>query len=339
MRRSKSNPNEGFTLIETLVVIAIFAILAALLLPAVQSAREAARRSQCTNQLRQLALATQNFAATHQAFPSEITFGFRVPGDLHSVSNGSTHCQLLAYMDQGAVYNHINFHVPMVLVHDLPGPNSTVASQTVQGFLCPSEPNRAPSPYGGLSYRANGGLGEYRAVPFPGPGGFYLSRVECGAFGSRGMPLPLSSFLDGMSNTLSFAEKKLGSGSGPFDPSRDWIDGIYIQGDTSADDWVNLCGHLTDSPSGPQDSGRVWILYGARYSIFYASVPPNSLIPDCGNQHFHGNGIFAARSYHPGGVNAAMADGSVRWVSNGINVQTWRALGTRNGSEIVGDLQ
>lgn len=168
----------------------------------------------------------------------------------------------------------------------------------------------------------------------------FLLRTPRGAFGRVGTVLPLAEFVDGMSSTIAFAEKRLGSGPGrPYNPTRDWIDGVGVEtpGGMTADDWVMLCSSLDAGQMGSAqlDAGRYWLLYGARFSTFFASVPPNSAIPDCGNAHINGEGVFAARSYHPGGVNVAMADGSVRWVASSIAVPTWRALGTRDGGEVV----
>jgi prepilin-type processing-associated H-X9-DG protein len=180
-------------------------------------------------------------------------------------------------------------------------------------------------------------LDEYEKVTDASGGFARLSRIETGAFGSGGSKLPISAITDGTSNTIALTEKKIGSGALIFDLQRDWIDGITLSGGTTADDWMNRCNNIKSANLFQTDSGRAWILYGSRYSAIFTSVPPNSSTPDCGNVHDNGEGVFVARSYHPGGVNATMADGSVRWVKNGINVSVWRALGTRNGGETVGE--
>jgi len=319
----------GLTLVELLVVIGVIALLVGLTLPAVQGAREAARRARCLNNLRQLGLATQGFAATHGGFPSCVTlYPVRLIRPV-LLSATSMHCQLLPYLESNDLANSINFRVPMGTIENLRAENFTAATRTVDGFLCPSEPGATAAPYGCQSYRANVGHGELR------DGGIVLS----GAFGPPGEVLPLSSFLDGMAYTIAYAEKKIGSGSGAYRPTRDWIDNVYLFNRVTADDWVAHCSNLAPSQVADArlDSGRCWLLYGAQFSDFFTSVPPNSPVPDCGHRHSNGSGIFAARSDHPGGVNAAMADGSARWFRSTIAMPTWRALGTRGGGETVAE--
>jgi prepilin-type processing-associated H-X9-DG protein len=101
------------------------------------------------------------------------------------------------------------------------------------------------------------------------------------------------------------------------------------------EEFVAICSRLTSAPIPRTDNGRMWLFSGGIYTLFFVSVPPNSPIPDCGTDNLNGRGVFAARSYHPGGVNAAMADGSVRWFASTIDEKTWRALGTRSGGEAV----
>lgn len=323
----------AFTLIEVLVVIGIISLLVGLVLPAVQSARESARRSQCSNNLRQIALATNNFVATFNGFPSFITYHEISPPPRLAMSQASLHCQLLGHMEAATLYNAINFGVVMVSPDAMPPENMTVRGWTISSFLCPSDPLRTAM--GCQSYRGNVGLGDWYDVGISRPG--VRRHGGYGAFGGFQV-LPLSAFTDGMSNTIAFSEKRIGSGFGPYNPTRDWVDGVLPPDRVAtADLWVSLCSSLP--PESAQDavfdSGRDWLLGGARYSTFYTSVPPNSLVPDCGNKNFNGWGIFAARSDHPGGVNTAMADGSVHWFTSTVATATWRALGTRGGGEVT----
>ncbi len=139
-------------------------------------------------------------------------------------------------------------------------------------------------------------------------------------------------FTDGLSNTIALSEKPIGS-TGTYSPFRDWLDTWEAQ---EPDAWVRLCASQTETTHAAFDAGRTWMLDGGFYTHFYCVLAPNSLIPDCGNGGIaNGRGLFTARSYHPGGVNAVMADGSVRWFSSSIEMGTWRALGTRNGGEIL----
>ncbi len=335
MTKNRKQDRPGFTLIELLVVVSMIGLLVGITLPAVQAAREAARRAQCVQNLRQLSLATNNFAAVFDAFPSSITYHQVSPLPRLTMNQASLHCQLLEFLETTPLYNSINFRVSMIGPESMPPENATARLWTTSVFLCPSDP-LATSAGGNQSYRGNVGLGEWT---LDGPPGWpKLQNNVVGAFGSVGWVLPLAAFTDGMSNTIAFSEKRLGSGYGPYHPTRDWVDGVApLNSAVTADEWVAICSSLppASAETAVFDSGREWLLAGTRFSTFFTSVPPNSPIPDCGDKHYNGRGIFSARSYHPGGVNVAMADGSVRWVSSTIGTATWRALGTRGGNEVV----
>jgi prepilin-type N-terminal cleavage/methylation domain-containing protein/prepilin-type processing-associated H-X9-DG protein len=336
MRPSPSSRSrQAFTLVEVLVVIGIIGLLAGLILPAVQAARESARRMWCVNNLRQLALASNNFAASNNGYPSWVTYRGLGPAPKHIANRASLHCQLLEYMEESALFNAINFDVPDSFTQFTLAPeNSTAATHTVAGFLCPSDPLATAAAAGCQSYRGNAGLGEWRSLILGG----VLFDFYPGAFGPTGSVLPLSAFTDGMANTIAFAEKRIGSGPGPYNPAVDWIELVSPPTDATVDDWVAVCSSLPPVSANVErtDSGRIWLLYGAIFADFFTSVAPNSLVPDCGSaRHLYGSGVFAARSYHPGGVNAAMADGSVRWFTSTIAVRNWRALGTRSGGEVI----
>jgi len=343
MKLSKRQVEEqrGFTLIETLVVIGIIGILIGLILPAVQAAREASRRARCASNLGQLIRATHQFEASHGGFPHAVTAGHPPkPGD--PVGTFSVHFRLLPFLEQNELYNSINVHLPTSAfdLEFIDRYHSTAAAVAIDVFLCPSDPQAGRSPPAPNSYRACLGLGEWRRWADR-----HFRDINDGAFvyrddGSFRMVLPTSGFRDGLSNTLAFSEKPIGSGpGGGYAPFRDWAEEPRIPGDElnyiSADWWVETCSGLVP-PIRPQwTAGASWIIPGAISTDFYASAPPNTRIPDCGWFTGYGSGIFAARSYHPGGVNAAMADGSVRWFSSGTAVATWRSLGTRSGSEVV----
>jgi prepilin-type N-terminal cleavage/methylation domain-containing protein/prepilin-type processing-associated H-X9-DG protein len=319
----------GFTLIELLVVISIISILIGLLLPAVQSSREAARRVACVNNLKQLGLALHGFSASRGGFPGDSTVDPRTRSNKKIIFVGSMQCQLLPLLEQDRL-----FSAGPGSFRTMPPANLTAATQSLSVFLCPSDPVPPNGLYGCQSYRGSIGVGEMRFGWFgPAHAPFY-EFVHDGAFGFPEV-LRLGEFTDGMSNTLAFAEKRIGSG-GPYDPSRDLIWGVryYTGTATTADDWVQLCSNLRlrSTTSIEMNTGQSWIDYGPYFSTFTAAAPPNSRIPDCA---FTNEGLFAARSYHPGGVNAAMCDGSVRWFRSSIAIATWRALATRNKGEVV----
>ena len=314
----------GFTLIELLVVIGIIAILVSLLLPAAQAARETARRAHCLNNLKQIGLALHNYAGTWGGFPPAST-GYHVPkvtGYGSSTVYIAPHVAILAQLDQNPLFNSINFALPMLDPLDFTLGNRTVAATVVSAYLCPSDGlNGRSSSFGANNYRAN--LGECAVCPAEGHGGFFPVELN-----------QLASFTDGLSQTIHCAEKSVGSGAG-FAANRDWID-VYSRDPRSGDEWADVCMRQTVARPGKWISGETWMLAGGVSTHFYTATPPNSRIPDCGDYFYdRGYGAFAARSQHPGGVQALMADGSCRWFTSTIHLATWRALGTRDGAEVA----
>jgi prepilin-type processing-associated H-X9-DG protein len=312
----------AITLIELLVVMGTIGLLIGLLLPAVQQAREAARRLSCRDNLRQVGLACQAYSMVWGGFPPSILFQGGPTGLTGYQRNAvSSQTALLPFLGREAFYSSINFEVHFVDPGTMHPANATAVTSDVSTFLCPSDP--ASGRRGGNnSYRANYGT----CVGWP-------SVSDDGSFTYRGTPL--AGFLDGLSNTMAFSEKPIGSGTGrPFSPYRDWFQVPDMPTDPT--EIKAHCAALDPSRSHPQfDAGSSWMTIGAIYTRFYVLTPPNSPVPDCGDRLDFGNGVFGARSYHLGGVNAGMADGSVRWASSGTSAKVWNALGTRAGGELV----
>ena len=327
----RTNPGQrGMTLVETLVVIGIIGVLAGLLLPAVQSSRESARRAQCGNNLRSLAQAALAFESARGGLPPRVlTAQFPSTTDPSRYQSFSPQVAMLPFLDQSTLFNSLNIGVRCVWLQDLERENATASHVVVSTFLCPSDAHggtRTPAPN---SYRANVGNDPDRWDAL-----HRLNLVEEGAFVLMKPVLPLNEFRDGLSNTLLFSEKPVGSGaSGTFDAFRDWI-ASRAEAATGAE-WSSVCANLKIAEPHLPDAGATWALAGAVATHFFTSVPPNSRIPDCGNMNDMGTGVFAARSYHPGGVNASMADGTVHWFSSTTSAEVWRALGTRAGGEVV----
>ena len=309
----------GFTLIELLVVIAIIAILIALLLPAVQQAREAARRVQCRNNLKQIGLALHNYESSHRVFP---------PGTLGFPKVFSAHAHLLPYVDQAPLQNLIDYDYPP-LDFGIPGweVNEAASKTVVSLFLCPSDRDRVPgSDFGATSYVANVGSGLPNDGSSNNADGIIFVRSSIGFADIR----------DGTSNTVAFSESLLGSGqasaagSPPADPAREVLELPMGTATTPSD---------CSSPGGGMWSGQrgaKWINghYGdTLYNHFYG---PNAQQWDCGNG-FHNFGLTAARSQHEGGVFILLCDGSVRFAGESVDLGTWRAIATRQGNEVVGE--
>jgi prepilin-type N-terminal cleavage/methylation domain-containing protein/prepilin-type processing-associated H-X9-DG protein len=343
----------GFTLIELLVVIAIIAVLIALLLPAVQAAREAARRAQCVNNLKQLGLAMHNYESSNGTLPPQMVLTYTSAGAVAWKSTWSASSRVTPYLEQGAVYNTINYTNKVSDVS-----NATAIGVQIKTFLCPSELNQQAyvstsattgltSTYGISNYGWN--VGTWYTF-----GGFASQISTAGAIGSN-LSRPFSSFTDGLSNSLLASEVKAytpsyhdcgtipnGAPSGPYAyPDIPTVLASVYASPTAG------CKSAT-APAGFPGGGHThWSNGNSFYDGFTTALPPNTVSPlgtiaidgdmssedeDDGGPTY---GSVTSRSYHPGGVNSLFADGSVKFIKNSINWQTWRALGTVGGGEVI----
>jgi prepilin-type N-terminal cleavage/methylation domain-containing protein len=310
----------GFTLIELLVVIAIIAILIGLLVPAVQKVRESAARAQCQNNLKQIGIACHAYHDTYKCLPpGRDTIGF------------STHSYLLPFLEQRNIYQTINFAATWD-----DASNATARAAQVPVFVCPSDPyTEVPAGWAGNNYRANQGSGILFGLPstdpanpnynFPAPNGpFYLnSKVR------------LTAIRDGTSNTACFSEHVKGDFSNSV--ATDESDTFWPQTYPSTPDQaVSMCQAIDPSNLAFQrvsNVGAPW-LYGYHSTTIYYHVS----LPGTRSCMFPpGRIATTANSGHDAGVNLLLCDGSVRFVFNAIDLATWRALGSRNGGEVVGD--
>ncbi|MEW4568810.1 DUF1559 domain-containing protein [Tautonia sp. JC769] len=319
----------AFTLIEILVVLAVIGLLVTLIIPAVQRARESARRAQCMNNLKQIGVAMANHESQIGAFPSGA-----MPnpgGETVSSRTLSAQLQLLPYLEQEALYQSLNLEL---LQRPSEGFMNETAVQTVVGvFLCPSDPSGA-SP--GNSYRACVGatLHDVESEGRPGGGVFSLIRAK-----------RVSEISDGLSQTAGFSERLRGSGRDHrFDSRRDfWYSGIANSGrQPTLDGGRDACSVLRSAP--PEHwplNGRWWSDGRFADTLYNHVAPPNWLHPDCSMTRPFGipgdmaTGVMSARSPHPGGVHVLFMDGSTRFVRDGVDPALWRAMATRAGGESI----
>ena len=317
----------AFTLVELLVVIAIIGILIALLLPAVQAAREAARRSQCTNNLKQIGVGLHIFENTHRSFPS--SFGGSQGTDW------SAQARILPFLEQVALHDSIDFDQPYTAA-TLPD-GSPLATFRVPTYLCPSEAND--------EVRLSSGVPVHYPLNYAMNLGTWFVYGPTNQQGGDGAFRPYRrlkprDMLDGLSNTLAAAEVKTytpyfrnAAHNSPTMP-------------VVADDACSLGGDFKSS-SGHTE----WVDGRAHQTGFTTVFAPNTRVPcvqsgqeydiDWTNQQ-EGNSPTAptfaavtARSHHPGIVNSLLVDGSVRAIPETVELSVWRALSTRAGREVV----
>ena len=329
----------GFTLVELLVVIAIIGILIGMLLPAVQMVREAARRINCSNNMRQLTLANLNFESSFGRFPglpetSEIGF--------------SPQARLLPFIEEANLQDLIDFDVPLMLGSGgsqvLNPIHAPAAENTLSLFLCPSDgetPLFQNTNTGEAVFAGN----NYVACTGDGTDTNYDTRAETNGMVWQDSEVGFQSLTDGSSNTLFLSESLLGDqteGSGQVEnPQRQMArfrgGGLLDPGqgyDTPPGTNPDIAAVAIEAGNFDGRARASWIWGREHMVTFNTYIEPNSDLPDV---HRNGYGWFAARSLHPDGVNIGLVDGSARFLSESIDSDSWRALGTRNGDEIAVD--
>jgi prepilin-type N-terminal cleavage/methylation domain-containing protein/prepilin-type processing-associated H-X9-DG protein len=330
---------KGFTLIELLVVIAIIAVLIALLLPAVQAAREAARRAQCVNNLKQIGLALFNYESAVGALPPTSILQGVEPGSKvrQFKSNWSVLGRITPYMENSPLYNAINFDYKNADVQ-----NTSITLTVVSSYLCPSDPAPAKNPSN------NYAQGSYGNVV----GDWYvweeLGQVNRAPF-SPNVSKPLAAFTDGLSNTLWFSESRIENYE--FRKCKS-LGGMTYNNYPDVSGTPAMIALIGPTCSPPPDSGPRGHVTWTNGSVFNSGVTtantPNAqvLVPGYGPYSWdlvtidedQGGPVFAcldADSYHPGGVNGLMGDGSVRFVKNTVSAPIWRALSSIAGGEVI----
>ena len=329
----------GFTLVELLVVVAIIGMLVALLLPAVQSAREAARRVQCGNNLRQIALAAALHETARGSFPvgSEARQWAARPTWPHQYFRWSMLAHLSPYYEEAQLLAGIDLSVPLYvgLASTAISPqNKSVVKTLVPLFLCPSDKGTRVADFAGpTNYAGCTGAGRDGGTPFDTDGMFFVN--------SRVLAKDVA---DGLSRTVLFSESTLGEGAGTT------TRGPEV---TAASAYAFVMGSPLSAPAceaaiywnWTDPRGFSWANGEYRTTLYNHARLPNDATIDCigtvmetgdARRTYAGYGLRAARSRHPGGVNVATADGGVRLVGDDIDAAVWRGAATRAGGEAPG---
>ncbi len=330
----------AFTLVELLVVISIIAGLVAILFPAVQAAREAARRMTCSNNLKQIGLALHNYHSAHRVLP----FGCGPDRDHYVSSIGETtdrrysaHSQILPYLEQENVYQLIDFRLApfhpyvnaaneIAEVYAAPTElvvNGKAAVVSLPLFLCPSDLDRLECPWGHNNYRSSNGSG-------------WSGRAGNGMFGQNSRTR-FGDVTDGLSNTAMFSERAKGTWNRQqYDLFADLYD---LGGVWTEDDFRQVCASLTWEEAMVYkqdiDGGQTWLEGNMNWTRYNHMLPPNRI--SCKRGITWDGSAMAASSRHPTGVNALLGDGAVRFVSETIDADTWRAVGTISGGEALSE--
>ena len=325
----------GFTLVELLVVVAIVGVLAALLLPAVQSSREAARRLDCVNRLRQIAIAQLNYEAQHLALPSGSISqpdptNSKAP---HSFYRWSALAQGLPYMEGAPTYALLDLSAPLYRADFQTSPANRAAVKTiVPNFLCPSDCQVRVSPsFGPTNYAVCAGTGVEGGTPFEADGVYYINSAT-----------RIADIADGTSQTVMASEGVLGETPPPL-TDRATANPQLVYGFAMGFPLTTAACEVTELWNLSDPPGFAWANGEFRSAMYNHWTTPNARQFDCVTadtvgppaRQYAAYGWRTARSNHPDGVNGAMVDGSCRFFNNLIDQLTWQALASRAGEEAV----
>lgn len=295
----------AFTLIEVTVVIGIIALLATLLVAAALSSREAARRSQCGMNLKQIGLGISQYSSTHGVLP--LAYGGGGNGISFLVA-------ILPYVEQSALYNLIDMRRP---------PPGTVLEASLAIYLCPSDGLVRTNPLGGTNYAGNEGTG----VQAHGYNGTFALRRS----------ISYADFADGTSSTVAVSEWLRGNNTGAVrDSERSvFLTTMSYPSGNQLDLFSATCSALdtASAPLSPVTIGSPWTHGDLGHSLYNHVMTPNR--NTCLNGSAHQTGAWTAKSRHAQGVNTLFADGHTTWIRTTIEPSVWRAMGSRNGGELI----
>jgi prepilin-type processing-associated H-X9-DG protein len=307
--------------------------------------RAAARATACQSNLRQLAQAVHQYLDVHGMLPGWQQHNALPPGvyaeEVYSFP--SLHAQLLPFLDQSELYEAVNLRLARVPMDYSADPRTwsaqtTAANTRIAIFICPADtaPHDWPAPN---SYRGNWGVGPGWAQNplFPdSANGFFASATFISIY-----PVRTTQIYDGLTRTAMFSERLLGSGNpANFDQLRDLKPvppGVPF---SNVPETLAACGVLAKDPNAGTytNAGKYWLFSGLHHTLYTHALPPNASLTDCLNFAMTPPwGASTARSLHPGRVNVAFGDGSLRTVADSVDWHVWRSLGTRNGGEVVLD--
>lgn len=309
--RGARRTSAGFTIVEVVVSMAIIVLLMALIVPAVQQAREAARVTQCRSNLRQLGIAMHAYHEVHGAFPPGNTNGF------------SCFVTMLPHLEQTAAYSRVHFT-------NIEAPENAEVRATQMPFLvCSADSTPATNTRIAITnYVANCGSGVHVGGKMLGM--FRVlqpNSVGSGVISARDVT-------DGLSNTVAFSEVL--HASGEKDRLRTTWDGPRI---LDPDKFIDECDHVDgwSQPGNSWDRGFDWMDGNAGMTLYNHLQTPNRV--SCTNAGDVLGGCYAPTGNHVGGVNAGFADGSTKFLSNTIDRSVWRSLGTRSGAEVIASVE
>ena len=343
----------AFTLVELLVVIAVIGMLMAVLLPAIQIVMEGARRIQCQNNLKQIGIATRGFEATNDYLPAGLVSKQYppVPNHPYTFFRWSALAQILPYLEQQNTRELLDTTLPLYM----PGPgypisefNKNGVSQILPMFLCPSDREaRVDSRFGPTNYAFCAGTGINGGTPFDTDGVFYVNSAT-----------KSTDIIDGTSHTILVSESLLGvdtlrnnlGGFTNITPERTYKFVMSFSTTPDLTDAKCQVAQLYNSSAGNGNDPRgfAWASGEYRCSLYNHYYTPNAPICECitsvvvdpaspPTKLYSAYGWRAARSMHPGGVNALLADGGVRFVDETIDARIWQAMATRRGGDTAGN--